>query len=875
MLKIRNTCLTVALLCAMCAGSLGVRADDAPADADQPREFTPEEIKAADDLRLTLDTEQQTLFNGLRYLLRPAFEVELMKGRRYQPCPLPPFEEKSEGPLDLLSTLRFWALLQSGMATTASSERMLDRLLATPNPTEKDSDNLAPIAIRILTLRAALAHTELGRGDDIRKKAETLVGVSNDFTAATSDRSRLIQGDYIAPQWFANMMWRSLIMRVAVELEFKLDDKQWEKDLRALVAAHVKDRGWTSYKRVFNGASGDLHTNYASLIALGLANNAPEDTINSTTLRNIGKKLKTVPEILTRLDKDYVNEKWTGSRLMLLSSLPRDYAPERQTPETWRAALVRSGVALLQPSGCIYSRHTLARELGISETGWSRGESGTCETALACIGLSGGLLAEGNGPLAERELASVGRIMYALAVLHAEKARRGGGDFDSRVNYAIEDGAAFLKSTQKPDGSFPGVYSNSPGNSAYCLLAMMHGGVARDDPAIVKGIEWMVGDGAASRGSTYDVAAMLMCMQKYYAPEQREAGILYIENAREFEEARGKVWGSLKKEHAVFIKNLVAFLDEANVGGKRGGWGYMRAPKKGDTNHSDNSCSQYAVLGYKAASLLGAELNTNVFQAEAERLIGQYWEDPQYEPVEYVHNPDDREGDDDERKSRKTRSSYKDKIKPGGWSYMCGTTSGASMQLTAAGISSLTICMDELKVRGKLKEALAMKIGLTIRGAEGWVRRNYYKAEIINGPTSPLAVATSDGWGIFYNLYSVERGCVLAGIRQLEGEVDWYQIGADGLIDNQNMDGSWGTAYAAMPGRSDQQIVNTCLAILFLKRAAMPVITEHKKREKEAEEEAKRKEAAKNPVTKGPEDKKREKEEAEKAEKEKAEKSGE
>ncbi|MCB9893195.1 MAG: hypothetical protein H6839_01950 [Planctomycetes bacterium] len=873
MFKLRNAFLLAAITCALCAGGLGVRADDATADADKPREFTPDEVKAADELRLTLDTEQQTLFNGLRFLLRPSFEPELMKGRRYQPCPLPPFEEKADGPLDLLETLRFWALLQSGMATTASSDRMLDRLLATPNPTEKDTDNLAPTAIRILALRAALKRDELGRADDIKRKAEALIDLTNSWSGPTSDRSRLVQGEYIAPLWFGNMMWRSLIMRAAIEFGFKLDDKQWEKDLRALLAAYVKDRGWTSYKRVFNGASGDLHTNFASIVALGLADTAPEDTLNATSLRNIGKKLKLVPEILTRLDNDYKNETWNGSRIALLNTLPDTYAPERETPATWRAAHVRSGVALLDATGRVASRHSLLVDIGLAQSGWSRAQTSTCETALTCIGLSGGLLAQGKGPLAERELASIGRILYALAVLHADKARLGGGDFDSNVNYAIEDGAAFLRSVQKADGSFPGVYESNPGNTAYCLLAMMHGGVSRDDECIKNGIKWMIDQGAATRASTYGIAAMLMCMQTYYAPEQREAGILYIENAKEFEEARRKVWQSLDKEHATFIKSLVEYLDEANVGGKRGGWGYMRAPNKGDNNHSDNSCSQYAVLGYKAASLLGAELDTKVFEAEAERLISQYWKDERYDPVEYIHNPDDREGDDDERKSRKTRSSSKDNIRPGGWSYICGTVSGASMQLTAAGISSLTICMDELKVRGKLKEALAMKIGLTIRGAEGWVRRNYYKPENMNGSTSPLAIATSDGWGIYYNLYSVERGCVLAGIRKLEGEVDWYQIGAEGLVENQNMDGSWGTSYGiSIPGRSNQQVINTCLAILFLKRAAMPVITEHKKREKEAEEEKKRKEAAKNPITKGPEDKKREKEEAEKKE---AEKSGE
>jgi hypothetical protein len=52
------------------------------------------------------------------------------------------------------------------------------------------------------------------------------------------------------------------------------------------------------------------------------------------------------------------------------------------------------------------------------------------------------------------------------------------------------------------------------------------------------------------------------------------------------------------------------------------------------------------------------------------------------------------------------------------------------------------------------------------------------------------------------------------------------------------------------------------MAILFLKRASLPVITEHRKREREAEKEAE-KEAGKDgdkpkgPITPGPDEKKK------------------
>lgn len=840
MRKLLTSLLVALLLSALCVHQPVAQQTGAKETA-QPREISDAEIKAADELRVTLSAEQQALYNGLRYLMRPAFEDELLQGRRYRPCTLDPFEQKGAGPLSLLETLRLWAVLQSGMPSSAAMDRQLQRLLDTPEP--RAETGLALVAVRMLTVRAALQRPELGRADELKEQAAALLSVADACKGDTSDRSPLIGESSIQVRWFANHLWRALVMRSALELELKVDDKQWEKDLRALGAAYVNNRGWPCAKR---GASAgeDLDPNLLALAALGLAQGAPEKTIGAGLARANEKKLKDAPEILARLENDYGAEPWVGSRLLLVNSLAPGFAPERKSADSWRAEVTRRGVANLDPSGAVWMRQELAPAMGLSEPGWGRTESAVCETALTCLALSGGLLPAAPGPLNGRELAGIGRMLHALAVLHAARAGKGGGDFAARVNFAIQDGAAYLASLQTPEGDFPGQYKTFTGNTAYCLLAMMHGGVSREEDSIQRGIAWLLKN-ADNTGSTYDVAAKLMCLQQYYEPEQRQAGILYADNAADFERARRKVWESISDKHRSYIESLVRFLNESHVGGSNGGWGYYTTMR----SHSDNSCSQYAVLGYKSASLLGAQLDTRLLELEAERLIKQYWADENCAPVVYEHNADDREGDDAERKSRSTRAVFRKEIRPGGWGYMCGQVGGACMQLTAAGISSLTICMDELKVRGKLKEKLAQEIGLTIRGAQAWLAGKYYKAEQFTGPADVMAYG-GDGWGVFYNLYSVERACVMAGIRKLEGETDWYAIGAEALLEHQNLDGGWGDEKTAQPAiNSDRrQLVNTSMAILFLKRAAPPVITEHKKREKEAEEEQK-KEEPKSPVT--------------------------
>jgi hypothetical protein len=65
-----------------------------------------------------------------------------------------------------------------------------------------------------------------------------------------------------------------------------------------------------------------------------------------------------------------------------------------------------------------------------------------------------------------------------------------------------------------------------------------------------------------------------------------------------------------------------------------------------------------------------------------------------------------------------------------------------------------------------------------------------------------------------YFLWSVERAAVLFGLPTVGGK-DWYRWGAEQLVANQKPDGHWeGSTY---PGSSPT--IDTCLALLFLKRA--------------------------------------------------------
>jgi hypothetical protein len=128
-----------------------------------------------------------------------------------------------------------------------------------------------------------------------------------------------------------------------------------------------------------------------------------------------------------------------------------------------------------------------------------------------------------------------------------------------------------------------------------------------------------------------------------------------------------------------------------------------------------------------------------------------------------------------------------------GWSYgPKGNRPYGSM--TAGGVAALTICDYLLGSDWKKDEALS--------GALGWLRDNF---SITENPGR-------SGPHHYYYLYALERAGRLYGFDQL-GKWDWYAEGAAYLLANQADDGSW-----------NKKPVDTCFAILFLRRATRPLV---------------------------------------------------
>ncbi|MFH0944391.1 MAG: discoidin domain-containing protein [Planctomycetota bacterium] len=179
----------------------------------------------------------------------------------------------------------------------------------------------------------------------------------------------------------------------------------------------------------------------------------------------------------------------------------------------------------------------------------------------------------------------------------------------------------------------------------------------------------------------------------------------------------------------------------------------------------DLSNTQYAALALRAGALAGHKIPEKVWSRMADQALKQQ---------EDVRNP----------------------YAPAGFSYRPDGNPTGSM--TAAGISILAICGDQLsRKRGDIET--------------GKTRGMAWLAEKFDARTNPDPAGTPNERWLHYYLYGMERVGGLLGVERI-GEHNWYREGARYLLEDQNGNGSWSTAYG-------EEQPNSCFALLFLSRA--------------------------------------------------------
>ncbi len=378
-------------------------------------------------------------------------------------------------------------------------------------------------------------------------------------------------------------------------------------------------------------------------------------------------------------------------------------------------------------------------------------------------------------------------------------------EFRARVNAAIDRGVAHLRRTQRADGSWPAPYGGYPmGPTALATLTLLKCGVKPDDPAITRAFAFLEPQPLLR---TYEVGVLLMALAARYAPAHETFEADEVDRYGKVK-TKDPCASLISKADLAWMKRGVEFLVDNQNG--RGLWRYPSSPGEGAAGDTDLSNTQYALLGLQAANRCGSLVPAKVWQDALAGLLKA--QEAFGKPVLIKGN---------EVRGR-YRFQWSEPALARGFRYVPGTPDPVTGSMTTAGLAGLIICQSELWGSRRFTGELRLDTRRAIRDAMAWMQANYDVASnpveradgAADGPP-PGFGRRGDVWHLYY-LYGLERAGILGRFRYL-GPNDWYLDGAEVLLDRQMPQGSFGSN------------VDTCFALLFLKRAtsrhAAPVIT--------------------------------------------------
>jgi len=352
-----------------------------------------------------------------------------------------------------------------------------------------------------------------------------------------------------------------------------------------------------------------------------------------------------------------------------------------------------------------------------------------------------------------------------------------------RVQEALLKGSNYLLIHQRDDGSWASPYGASypMGPTALAVLALLKSGVPPGHPRVEKAFSYLRG---LPLERTYEVGILLMALDARYdpAPDPFAAEEVDRYGQRVVAEPCADL---ISKEDLAWMKQGVDFLVKSKTSIC---WRY---PSGG----YDLSNTQYALLGLKAADRCGLKVPTSVWLDSLSFLLGQQ----------------EADGPEVEVRANEVRGAYriewKEKAKARGFRYAEAATARTG-SMTTAGAACLMICQSMLWKSRKFSAEERQRTRTGVRDALAWMQLHF---DVTRNPQGPPQ------WHYYY-LYGLERMGILAHTRYL-GRADWYLEGAELLLHDQDASGSWW----------DGDVVDTCFALLFLKRSsfrtANPVIT--------------------------------------------------
>jgi hypothetical protein len=376
---------------------------------------------------------------------------------------------------------------------------------------------------------------------------------------------------------------------------------------------------------------------------------------------------------------------------------------------------------------------------------------------------------------------------------------------------SVERGATYLKARQRGDGSWDGG-SRDAGVTALAVYALIKAGTPAADPAVSNGIRFVLTTPTPSQPQQVDTYTLSLTAMALSAAVEKSAGNADQLTTNMSAACRDRLQATAgmlvaaqhrcRAEGGVLRGPRTPKAADIEVRPFPGGNGYDLRPFRGmdggawgytlaDSNYVDNSNTQFALLGLRAAqnvveSSSGASgsVPREVWARSLARLVAV-------------------------------------QAAGGEWDYgtPAGGTKGFQETMTPAGIGSLIICLSSLVPSPDIAKIVQTP---EIAKALGKLERYVYPPpNVLRFDSSGLGGPNRTG----YMFYSLERACMLGGVRNL-GSHDWYAEGAAEVLRAQQADGSWaGDAWYNAPEsrhkspKSRDNTVETAFHVLFLTKA--------------------------------------------------------
>jgi len=394
--------------------------------------------------------------------------------------------------------------------------------------------------------------------------------------------------------------------------------------------------------------------------------------------------------------------------------------------------------------------------------------------------------------------------------------------FDARVNKAIERGAAWLRTQQRKDGSYPGFSDALPkgtyntmevGLDALVILTLAHCGAGAKDDAVKKCLNFCRYHYSGGKGSLnlkgtgkltiYTAATLILALDALYNPgaeSKRQPKKDRYGNVRAPKPLKCKYPKSIRH----WIEEMVAFIVKNQVAS--GGWRYPGNPLSAPAGDTDLSNTQYALLALDAAARCGIRAPVTIWEKAAAYVTSEQDKDGLDTPI-WIENEAWEPGIE-----KPTRFAKAGMTLARGWTYLPGDTELPTGSMTAAGVTCLAICKEHLWILKKLTPQLRGRIDRGLLGGLAWLAENFAVDE---NPTPGGASM----WHYYY-LYGLERTGLKVGTRWI-GRHDWYRLGGEHLLGAQEKKGGWKEADSdeRPADATESAITQTCFALLFLKRA--------------------------------------------------------